>query len=321
MTNLWRRYEGIVVAILFGGLAALAATSIGGLWVPGAGVGTFVLVAGGYLITDRLTGQPEPPPPPDQPDIEEPQAVVPSPEPPVAKQAAVVFVHGILSSAQAWTAFERLIRADADLAALEVVRFQYETGVVRTRPGRRIPDLDTVARRLGTRFEDLERKYRAVVIVSHSMGGLVTQRFVARMLEDGEGTRLDRIKRIVMFACPTAGSDFLRTLRALAPFRHTQERILRTLNAEVTRVQEIILSKVVHAKKVTSQSCPIPLRLYAGESDKIVLPQSALGVYPHRCTGVVAGDHTTIVRPDSPDHESYQVLRTNLVMVLEELGG
>jgi pimeloyl-ACP methyl ester carboxylesterase len=245
----------------------------------------------------------------------------PDPLPPSAdKKIVLVFVHGFLSSAEAWEPFERLIRTDSDLEALHVERFQYDTGLIRLHPRRRIPGLDTIAHRLRTRFEDLERRYRAVVIVSHSMGGLVTQRFVARMLEDGQGGRLERIKRIVMFACPTAGADFQRTIRTLAPFRHTQEWALRPLNAEIARIQEIILTRVVHAKETTDQTCPIPLRLYAGESDNIVLPPSALGLYPSRCTGVVAGDHATIIRPDSPDHESYQVLKTNLKIVLEELG-
>ena len=331
MTSQWRQTACILVAVVFGGAAWIAAAPAGGGWAAAAGFGTFVLVVGGYLIATLLD---RPAQLDDQDDHQDDHQVrtaeetdeqeprlEPAAEPKPRGDVAVVFVHGFLSSGEAWTPFERLIRADADLAALDIVRFEYETGVVRTRPGRRIPDLDTVARRLGTRFGALERHYRAVVIVSHSMGGLVAQRFIARMLQNGQGSRLVRIKRVVMFGCPTAGSDFLRTLRTLVPFRHVQERALRTLNSEITQLQEIILSRVVHAKKVTGQTCPIPLRLYAGESDNVVLPPAALGVYPDDCTGVVKGDHTSIVRPTSPEDESYQVLKSDLETVLGDLGG
>lgn len=327
MTSQWRQVVCILVAAAFGGAAWIAAAPAGGGWAAAAGSGTFVLVVGGYLITTLLDrpaqldhqdeGQVETDEEPDEQADEHEVQLEPKPR----GDVAVVFVHGILSSGQAWTSFERLIRADADLAALDIVRFEYETGVVRARPGRRIPDLDTVARRLDTRFRALERRYDAVVIVSHSMGGLVTQRFIARNLQNGRGGRLVRIKRVVMFGCPTAGSDFLRTLRTLTPFRHVQERALRTLNAEITQVQEIILNRVVHATEATGQTCPIPLRLYAGDSDNVVLPPSALGVYPDHCTGVVKGDHASIVRPTSPDDESYQVLKSELETVLDDLGG
>ncbi|MGH3760962.1 esterase/lipase family protein [Actinophytocola sp.] len=315
------------MAVLFGGAAAVAATPVGGWWVAGVGFGTFVLVAGGYLVTDLLTRESDPPlifqprTPRTRPEIEEAKADEPSPMPSVEKQAVVVFVHGILSSAQAWGAFEGHIRADRDLEAFALEQFEYDTRVLQPRPDRRTPDLDTIARRLGTRFKSLERRYPAIVIVSHSMGGLVTQQFVARMLAQGQGERLTRIKRIIMFACPTAGSEYFGTLRALAPIRHNQEEVLRTLNQYVTGIQQNILTNVVHTTEVTNRTCPIPLRLYAGDTDNIVLPQSALGIYPDHCTGVVAGDHSSIIRPDSPRHESYEVLKTELEIVLEELGG
>ncbi len=334
ITNLWRRYSGIIVAILFGvANTALAALHLGGSWVAPVGVGTFVLVTSAYLITDVVTRRPRLPGLPvrrsgwiaravariTKPKTK-PKTETDLPPPSADKKIALVFVHGFLSSAEAWEPFERLIRNDSDLDALHVERFQYETGLFRVHPRKRIPDLDTIAHHLSTRFEHLELKHRAVVIVSHSMGGLVTQRFVARMLEDGQGDRLERIKRIVMFACPTAGAGFYQTIRKLSPFRYPQERALRPLDAEIVKTQQIILNKVVHAKETTDQTCPIPLRLYAGASDNIVLPPSALGVYPRRCTGVIAGDHATIIRPDSPDHESYQVLKANLKIVLDELG-
>lgn len=335
MTNLRPRNAGIVVAILFGGgNIALAAALVGGWWPIPVGLGTFALVVIGHQLTDRWTRPlvvlPPAEPAQTAPLPTTPLPAVPPPEPAavsrrsrVPKKVAVVFVHGILSSAQAWASFERLIYADPDLDALKVEMFEYNTPVAELRPWRQVPDLTTVSHWLRTRFEELESQYETVVIVAHSMGGLVTLQFVARMLEDGEGTRLTRIRNIVLFACPTAGSDFLRTVRRLLrmvpTFRHVQERALRPLDADMTRVQELILNKVVHATETSDQTCPISLRLYAGATDRIVTRPSAHGPYPHRCTRVVGGDHFEIIRPDSPDHESYRGLKRVLIEALAEV--
>lgn len=334
MTNLLRRNAGIIVATLFGlGNTALASL----LEVPGPiwwGVATFALVTAGAVATDLWTRRPAtartPTPARSDPVLTTPLPTVPPPEPEersrrdeVPKKAAVVFVHGFLSSAQAWASFKRLIHADADLDALDVVLFEYSTPVVEPRPWRQIPDVTTVSLWLRSRIEELESQYERIVIVAHSMGGLVTLQFVARTLEDGEGTRLRRIKNIVLFACPTAGADFLRTVRRLLRmvpmFRHVQERSLRPLDADMTRVQEIILNRVVHATEADDQNCPIPLRLYAGAADGIVPRPSAHGPYPYRCTRVVGGDHFTIIRPDDENHESYRALKRILTDALAEV--
>jgi pimeloyl-ACP methyl ester carboxylesterase len=339
LKDLWRRQTGFFIAGLFGvANASLAATLLDDpATIAYAGIGTFVLVASGYLVADwaqtRSPHEKSRPPvevrqlSPDEPKINEPKVDTQLTEPPpsdtearkVDKEFAVMFVHGLSSSPETWSSFERLIRADQDLTSLEVIQFGYATGWVRLRPDTRIPDLDTIAGRMRTRFETLEATYRAVVIVSHSMGGLVVQNFLASMLHAGQGKRLRLIRRIVMFACPNAGSDIFRTLRGIMPVRHPQERQLRPLNDQIIGTQRVILDQVVHTTEVSDRTCPIPIRLYAGEEDNVVVRQSAHNVFPMTNTGVVPGNHFTIIQPDSPAHESYQVLKANLKTALAEL--
>src|SRR5262249_15234637 len=118
-----------------------------------------------------------------------------------------------------------------------------------------------------------------------------------------------------MFACPNSGSQvFLIARRGLLFWRHPQERELRPINDSVTDTQQIVLAQVVHAQRRGSGECPIPVWAFAGESDNIVSPASSKSVFPR--TGVLPGDHFSIIRPDSIRHRSYMALKKHVLATL-----
>jgi pimeloyl-ACP methyl ester carboxylesterase len=103
---------------------------------------------------------------------------------------------------------------------------------------KRIPDFNTLADSLGTFLETL--RHPNVVIVSHSQGGLIAQRYLARMVMNARGRELLRIRRVVMFACPNSGSEIFLTLRRAAlAWSHPQERQLRPLDEAVSEAQRV----------------------------------------------------------------------------------
>ncbi|SEG83477.1 Alpha/beta hydrolase family protein [Thermomonospora echinospora] len=229
------------------------------------------------------------------------------------QQVAVVFVHGLFSSARTWGAFRYLVETDPDLAGLELFDFEYPSPKFRLNPLKRIPDFTTLADSLQTFLETLE--HAQVILVSHSQGGLIVQRYLARMVMGARGHELARIRRVVMFACPNSGSEIFLTLRRSVPgWRHPQERQLRPLDEAVAETQRVVINRVIHAGKVASDQCPVPVRAYAGEEDNVVTPASARGVFPH--TGVLPGDHFSIIRPDSASHRAYLTLKDNITAAL-----
>lgn len=237
---------------------------------------------------------------------------------PVAK-TGVILVHGIFSSPKVWSPFEELIAADRDLAHVETLPFDYETPVVSLNPLRRIPSFDDVADSLRGYVEVEAGHFERLVLVSHSQGGLVIQRYLARMLGDGRGLDLARIRQIVMFACPNAGSRLGLVLRrSFWRGRHSQERQLQPIDAAVTEAQRTVLNCVVHAESVTAHSCPIPVTAFAGESDGVVRPASARSGFTDG--GVLPGDHFSIVRPQSPEHRSYTALKRLLLKAAPQPG-
>ncbi|GID27765.1 esterase/lipase family protein [Paractinoplanes brasiliensis] len=222
----------------------------------------------------------------------------------------VVFIHGILSSADTWSPFLSLIERDADLSFVAPSTFSYPSPPLSLSPLRRIPDINDIADSLRTYLTHERADDTGLVLVAHSQGGLVVQRMLARTLADGRGPELARIRRIVLFACPNSGSELLLLLRRGLLRWHPQERDLRPLNRDITEAHRIVLNQVIHATTVSESTCPIRITAYAGDSDGVVTPVSAKSVFPE--VGVLPGDHFTIIKPDSTGHRSYAALKRHL---------
>lgn len=234
----------------------------------------------------------------------------------VSSPVGVVFVHGFRSSAAVWSRMIQLIATDPELAGFTSHPFAYASPAWSLHPLRRIPDLADAADSLRTVLAGEAAGYPRLVLVSHSQGGLVVQRFLARMLAEGRGTELARIARIVMFACPNSGSELALLLRRGARFwRHPQERELRPLASAVLEAQRIVLNQIVHADRVGPDRCPIPVVAYAGERDGVVTPDSARGAFPD--TGLLPGDHFSIIQPRSATDRSFLALKRQLLATRE----
>ncbi|MGW8571285.1 NB-ARC domain-containing protein [Streptomyces niveus] len=222
-------------------------------------------------------------------------------------RVGLVLVHGLFSSPRIWTAFEDLIAGDPELAHVDTLSFGYASQIASFGLLRRIPSFDDAADSLRG-FLDVEGAgHRRLVLVSHSQGGLVVQRHLARMLDEGRGPELARIVRVVMFACPDSGSAPALLPRRLFLRRNPRERQLRPLDRAVAEARRTVLERVVYARSVTARSCPIPVTVFAGEADGVVTPASVRSVFPD--TGVLPGDHFSLVRPDSRRHRSYTALK------------
>lgn len=235
------------------------------------------------------------------------------------RQAAIVFVHGLFSSPATWTPLQQELSAVPAVAdQFDFLSFEYATRPVTWNPLRRMPDLDTVAESLRGFIEDLTAEHERIVLVTHSQGGLVAQRFLSRMLQANRGRNLARIRRLVMFACPNNGSDlFLLARKGLIPMtRNTQERELKPLQTSVLETQRRVLDGIVGTRVVARDRCPIPIVAYAGESDNVVVPSSAVGFFPE--TGVLPGDHFSVIRPNGPDSRLIHAVRKELRQALVE---
>ncbi|MFB9660363.1 esterase/lipase family protein [Glycomyces mayteni] len=228
-------------------------------------------------------------------------------------RAAVVLIHGIFSDASAWDELRALMDSDDDLSSFTHQPFEYPTPPFNFNPFVRIPDFDDLAEVLTGYIERVCRDYDYLVIVTHSQGGLILQRFLAQMVRAGRGYDLARIKRIVLYACPNTGSTFLGPVRTFVRriIRNPQEKSLKTLCAEVAAAHREVVSRIQGADCISESKCPIPIRAYAGASDRIVRPASAKGSFAD--IGTILGNHKSIIRPKSANAQVYMEFRQLLL--------
>ncbi|MEV3950110.1 alpha/beta fold hydrolase [Streptomyces halstedii] len=223
------------------------------------------------------------------------------------RQLGVVLIHGFKSAPSMWDPLRNLLTDDIDMGFVETLPFGYDTGLVRLDPREAIPSFDTVADSLKEFLDTEAAGYTRLMLVSHSQGGLITQRYLTRMLTEGRGADLARIRRVVLLACPNNGSQIGLQLRRSLLRRNPQEQQLRPLNEQINDTQRTVLRDIINAAGVTSRTCPIAFSVFAGESDKIVPRASAQSVFPD--AAALPGNHSTIARPDSCTHRTYTSLR------------
>ncbi|MDI5963266.1 alpha/beta hydrolase [Streptantibioticus silvisoli] len=220
----------------------------------------------------------------------------------------VVLVHGFRSGPETWQHVRDRIGEDDELKFVTTLPFSYATGLTRYHPLRTWTSISAAADSLREFLRTEAGGFPRVVLVSHSMGGLIVQRHLARMLSDGNGRELARIGRVVMLACPNDGSQLFLSLRqGIFGRRHPQESELRPLNEQVTETRRRVLHDVVHAARVTDRTCPIPFSVYAGDSDGVVPMASAQSVF--RDTAALPGDHFGILRAVGAEHRTFTTLR------------
>ncbi|MEU7141675.1 alpha/beta fold hydrolase [Nocardia sp. NPDC046473] len=230
----------------------------------------------------------------------------------MSPEVVLILIHGINSDPTAWNPMVELLEGDDELyRQVSIVNFGYPTGVAG-----KLPNLTQIAGRLATEIQEAVPPTVPIVFAAHSQGGLIVQRYVAGQLTAGKGMELQRIRRVLLFATPNSGSQYIIYLRKMLGWilKNDQEKDLRAINAEVTETQRTLFDRVINATVTSATSVPIPFEAYAALRDKVVEPQSAHFLFP--VTGNLDGDHSTIIRPTSREDRVYQIVRSRLLEVM-----
>jgi hypothetical protein len=232
-------------------------------------------------------------------------------------KTTVVFVHGFISSPKCWDSFFVALQKDDELRAkgFRYMRYQYATEFVEWNPSKRIPSIHDCGSGLGVFLDTECRDYDQLILVGHSMGGLVIQDLLAQKIQQQRGKDLAKIRSVVLFATPNRGSTILSSLRAIfAKIRsNPQEQDLLVLNREIAETSDIIVRSVLAAKRVGEDSCPIPFRVFWGAQDNVVPEVSARGSFVE--ASCLPGGHSEIIQcdPNDPKDQRYLALKDALL--------
>lgn len=217
-------------------------------------------------------------------------------------QAAIVFVHGFGGDArETWGQFPSLITADAALKGWDVISVGYNTGLMPDIRGLWAgkPDIQKLADFMRTIInKDFSAKYQRLVLVAHSMGGLVIQR---SLLDLDENERNKLIHGVILFGTPSQGLK-------KAHFGRIINRQIRDLGHEGAFIKQLRQDW----SETIGDRPAFRFLAVAGDLDEFVPADSSLTPFTEKYREITAGNHVDIVKPDSSDHLSYQILHNFL---------
>ncbi|MEK6371169.1 MAG: alpha/beta hydrolase [Acidobacteriota bacterium] len=211
--------------------------------------------------------------------------------------AAVVFIHGFLGDPQkTWGNFPKILTDQRALGGWDVYSLGYPTSAWFDLLGvwKANPDIDGIAGSLKTRFahDPALKRYGAVAIVAHSMGGLAVQRALIDAPE-----LVKRVDAVIFFGTPSGGLSKASFFAFWKPSLRDMEEgqpFITQLRADWT--------KTFHPQR------PFRFMTVAGDQDEFVPRSSSLSPFAKGDCEVVPGDHLSIVKPVDEGNLSVQVV-------------
>lgn len=213
----------------------------------------------------------------------------------------VLFIHGLGGNISTWKHFYRLIENDSQLKGIYTIGFyNFPTSLTTWtfRFWKRRPGIQMLSDGLRSELNVRYGSYKKVMLVCHSLGGLVARQFLMEEVKNG---RPLRVNKLLLYATPNTGS-LLANIGFRLTFRHRQieqlrpnSDFLKTLNEDWTR------------QKVTDKvQC---VYMIAGQ-DVVVNEMSARGTFGNDNVFVDNfKDHFTVIKPDNDQELSYLVFK------------
>ncbi|GAB6908980.1 conserved hypothetical protein [Desulfosarcina cetonica] len=205
-------------------------------------------------------------------------------------KACVVFIHGFQGDpATTWARFPELLCEDPNMGGWDVLSFGYKSHLAPDLTGAWAgdPSIKTIGDSLGAFARtNLVSRYGALVVIAHSMGGLVVQRSLLDHADLAE-----KVDKVILFGTPSFG---------LGKAWIFQLPILRSLNRQVRdmgRTSAFIKSLRSEWNDRFGKSPPFSFLAVAGSEDEFVPRRASIDGFPDDQCAVVPGNHLEIVKP------------------------
>lgn len=208
------------------------------------------------------------------------------------RRAAIIYVHGFSGEGRStWSDIWPSIKRDQRMDSWDQWLITYPSHVW--------PDLfkglwsadaeiDKLALMLSTAITKTDLQiYESIVLVSHSMGGLVVQQ---ALLKDKELE--DKAHAVVFLGTPSGGLVKAGNINSV--WRKRQFRDMNIGSDFITQLRSEWDAKFKDKR-------PFKLLAVAGSNDEFVPGESSLGPFPEECCAVVTGNHTGMIHPAESD--------------------
>jgi hypothetical protein len=225
------------------------------------------------------------------------------------RKKAVLFVHGLNGSRKTWGNFKEFIESD-DSLGYKVFYYEYPSSLVRVIPilQDRYASPRALAGGLKTYIETVLSDYDEIVLVGHSLGGVLIKKYLVDEKISERSNRnphARKIKKVMFYAVPQEGSGLANASSAIS-FGHGHLKQL-SKNSE-------FLDTLNDSWAISQVENDYEIRLVIATEDAIVSEHSAKANFRHAVIEFIPGKgHKTISKPTGPEDLSFLVLKKFLL--------
>lgn len=246
------------------------------------------------------------------------------------KKNILVFIHGFTSDSQTWTNSskislpemlleEDLINTNFDVGyfnyftkILDFSKTRFSAGLIRTVFGknsksRKNIGIKNLSDHLKSSLELYCQEYENIVLIAHSMGGLISKAFILDDLIENDDTK---VKLFLSLAVPHKGSNWANIGGKLAR-KNPQIIDLKPLSSFLDQVND---------DWIQQKDCLPKTVYYYGQFDEIVEEQNAVSYQVGKKLKIACNnDHFDICKPESTDSIVYRGIKRDLDEFVKEL--
>ncbi len=232
------------------------------------------------------------------------------------RRLLLVMVHGFNSSNDGtWGEFPRIVKSEKDTAFLgfNVLRYGYGSAACRNEV-----DIADRGDGLNSFLSDRLNKYDGMIIMGHSLGGLVAIHALVKLAK-AHHPDLARIPVTVMtFGTPYSGVQGAELLGKIAFVCTDKQAEAVTLFNRSLRDLKVDWESYFGNNE---SKYHVTIKPFYGPADRFVVQDNACGPFPG-CEQVVDGEnHVMIVKPSDTNHSAYTKLRVQVDSMTDRVYG
>jgi pimeloyl-ACP methyl ester carboxylesterase len=221
----------------------------------------------------------------------------------------ILFVHGLGGGEGTWGSFERLLKADGEIKGrITVEEFVFPTRLVRWLPTWRSTSLQDLAKALATEIRTKYQSYPKILMVCHSLGGLVAKRFIIETLKLSMALQ---VREVIFFATPHLGAG-IATWADYFSFKHRHLRQLQKDSDFIELINEDWATIKCEAH--------VGATYVVGGQDAVVSRQSAAAIPGAKVEVIADKGHVDIVKPKSRSDVSFLLVQQAARRLLTDRG-
>lgn len=215
----------------------------------------------------------------------------------------IVFIHGLGGSASGtWGKFPKLIKQDAELAKIDIGYFSFPTRIFRLPFFQRISGIQTLAQALSTQIEIRYHNRKKVILVCHSLGGLIAKQYISdRLLEN----KPLRVTQAIFYAVPHNGSGLADVGRFVSWWNPQIRGLCK--NSDYVRS----VTKNWHHSRAKDS---VRSHYVVAAQDGVVEQHSSQQSWDNEDVEVVPDrGHVDVVKPESGEDLSFLILKRKII--------